>query len=88
MLLRGDKDDENKQNITLISHKQNSTLAMSVCGKRQNITIVGIGVFLGFTRAFCSKSEWGSTQNVLMIMLYRSEKISRNCPQQSQQQLS
>ena len=22
------------------------------------------GVFLGFTRAFCSKSEWGSTQNL------------------------
>ena len=36
-------------------------------------------VFLGFTGAYCSKSEWGSTQNVLMIILYRSEQISRNC---------
>ena len=36
-------------------------------------------VLLGFTRVFCSLSEWGSTQNVLMIMLYWSEKISRNC---------
>ena len=36
-------------------------------------------IFLGFTRVFCSQSEWGSTQNVLMIMLYWSEKISRNC---------
>ena len=35
-------------------------------------------VFLGFTRAFCSKSEWGSTQNVVMIILYWSEQTSRN----------
>ena len=39
------------------------------------ITIVQ---FLGFTRAFFSKSEWGSTQNVLMIMLHWSKQISRN----------
>ena len=36
-------------------------------------------VFLGFTRVFCSQSEWGSTQNVLMFMLYWREKISPNC---------
>ena len=26
--------------------------------------------FLGFTRTFFSNSEWGSTQNVLMIVLH------------------
>ena len=36
-------------------------------------------IFLGFTTTFCSKSEWGSNQNVLMIILYWSEQISRNC---------
>ena len=30
---------------------------------------IGITQFLGFTRAFCSKSDWGSIQNVLMIVL-------------------
>ena len=34
---------------------------------------------LGFHQGICSKSEWGSAQNVLMIILYWSEQISRNC---------
>ena len=38
-----------------------------------------VSVFFGFTRAFCSKSEWGSTQSVLIIILYWREQISRNC---------
>ena len=36
-------------------------------------------VFLGFTGTFFSNSEWGSTQNVLMIVLHWSKQISRNC---------
>ena len=36
-------------------------------------------VFLGFTGAFSSKFEWGSTQNVLMIMLYWRKQIPQNC---------
>ena len=35
--------------------------------------------FLGFTGIFFSNSEWGSTQNVLMIVLHWSKQISRNC---------
>ena len=35
-------------------------------------------LFLGFIRAFCSKSEWGSTQTVLIIILYWSEQILQN----------
>ena len=37
------------------------------------------GLFLGFTGTFFSNSEWGSTQNVLMIVLHWSKQISRNC---------
>ena len=39
----------------------------------------GSDIFLGFTGTFCSKSEWGSTQNVLIIILYWGKQISRNC---------
>ena len=35
--------------------------------------------FSGFTGTFFSNSEWGSTQNVLMIVLHWSKQISRNC---------
>ena len=34
---------------------------------------------LSFTETFFSNSEWGSTQNVLMIVLHWSKQISRNC---------
>ena len=43
------------------------------------IIYVTIILFLGFTRVFYSQTEWGSAHNVLMTMLYWSEKISRNC---------
>ena len=35
-------------------------------------------LFLGFTKALCSESDGGSTSNVLMLMLYWSEKMIRN----------
>ena len=34
--------------------------------------------FLGFTTALCSESDGGSTSNILMLMLYWSEKMIRN----------
>ena len=43
------------------------------------ITTLCFTLFLGFTRTFFSNSEWGSTQNVLMIVLRWSKQISRNC---------
>ena len=33
----------------------------------------------GYTRTFFSNSEWGSTQNVLMIVLHWRKQISRSC---------
>jgi hypothetical protein len=35
-------------------------------------------LFLCFTTALCSESDGGSTSNVLMLMLYWSEKMIRN----------
>jgi hypothetical protein len=35
-------------------------------------------LFLGFTSESCSESDGGSTSNVLMLMLYWSEKMRRN----------
>ena len=34
--------------------------------------------FLGFTKALCNECDGGSTSNVLMLMLYWSEKMIRN----------
>ena len=38
-----------------------------------------VQLFLGFTWVFCTKYEWGSTQNVLRNMLYCGEQVSWNC---------
>jgi hypothetical protein len=35
-------------------------------------------LFLGITKALCRESDWGSTSNVLMLMLYWSEEMIRN----------
>ena len=40
---------------------------------------LAVYIFLGFPGTFFSNSEWGSTQNVLMIVLHWSKQISRNC---------
>ena len=44
----------------------------------ENVSYAKINI-ISFTRASCSKSVWGSTQNVLMVIMYWSEQISRNC---------
>ena len=51
----------------------------NLAGVRNLVNLSGCAIFLGFTGTFFINSEWGSTQNVLMIVLLWSKQISRNC---------
>ena len=47
--------------------------------RKSRTSFIWFRSFLGFTGTFFSNSEWGSTQNVLMIVLHWSKQISQNC---------